>query len=304
MRSHGDGDTLIKFVNDLHGAGNDGLQFVQSGNTMCSITPTQVHFPLAAGISADAGATFGGDVAIQGGLTCDGTGTFEDSVRISGSGDAVLNLVADTDNVTESHNPHINFSQDAGSNSFKMGMVGAAGSVFTNSYSDRPYVFSHWGLQIATASTARVDIHNSGVVHLYKGLSADSGITCGGTFDLLDNELVRPTLKDYSEEVAGVSYADPCNIDFTVGNVQTLSVSLSAADVAFLNPPATGTAGTITLIITNGGSQTLTWPSAVKWPGGNAPALTSSGVDILSFITIDAGTTIYGFVGGINFSAP
>ena len=66
--------------------------------------------------------------------------------------------------------------------------------------------------------------------------------------------------------------------------------------------PASGSAGTVTLIITNGGAHTTTWHSSVKWPGDNAPALTASGVDILSFMTIDAGTTIYGFVGGINFS--
>ena len=72
--------------------------------------------------------------------------------------------------------------------------------------------------------------------------------------------------------------------------------------MSFTNPPASGAAGTVTLIITNGGANTTTWHSSVKWPGDNAPALTASGVDVISFMTIDAGTTIYGFVGGINFS--
>jgi hypothetical protein len=57
------------------------------------------------------------------------------------------------------------------------------------------------------------------------------------------------------------------------------------------NPTATGKCCTFTLILTNGGSQTQTWPAGIKWPGGVAPTLTASGIDILVFTTIDAGTT-------------
>jgi hypothetical protein len=32
----------------------------------------------------------------------------------------------------------------------------------------------------------------------------------------------------------------------------------------------------------------------VKWPGGTAPTLTSSGVDMLTFTTYDGGTTWFG----------
>tara|TARA_R100000008_G_scaffold86664_1_gene80745 strand:+ start:1984 stop:2943 length:960 start_codon:yes stop_codon:yes gene_type:complete len=134
------------------------------------------------------------------------------------------------------------------------------------------------------------------------GLSADAGITVGGPSSFLDNEVARPKFKDYSETVnAGGSKNASFNVDFEDGNVQTFTFA-DDLTVSFTNPPATGIAGTVTLIITNGGANTTTWNSAVKWPGDNAPALTSSGVDIVTFTTIDAGTTIYGFVGGINFS--
>ena len=44
--------------------------------------------------------------------------------------------------------------------------------------------------------------------------------------------------------------------------------------------------------LTNGGSATQNWPSpSVKWPGGTAPTLTASGVDVLTFVTDDGGTT-------------
>jgi hypothetical protein len=127
-------------------------------------------------------------------------------------------------------------------------------------------------------------------------------ITSAGT-NFADTAVVRPKLKDYSETVNAIgTITDDCTVALEDGNVQTVTVSDSALEFDFDNWPATGIAGTVTLIITNGGSQTVTWESAVKWPGDNAPALTSSGVDVVSFMSIDAGTTVYGFVGGINFS--
>lgn len=126
-------------------------------------------------------------------------------------------------------------------------------------------------------------------------------ITSQGT-NFADTEIVRPKLKDYAETVNAIgTITDDTTIDVEDGNVQTVTVG-GDCDFDVTNWPATGIAGTVTLIITNGGAHTTTWDANIKWPGDNAPALTSSGVDILSFMTIDAGTTVYGFVGGINFS--
>ena len=48
--------------------------------------------------------------------------------------------------------------------------------------------------------------------------------------------------------------------------------------------------------------NTTTWGGNIKWPGGVKPTLTTTGIDVVSFVTPDAGTTIYGFLGGLNFS--
>jgi hypothetical protein len=59
-------------------------------------------------------------------------------------------------------------------------------------------------------------------------------------------------------------------------------------------PPA-GTAYGFTLVITAGGSHTLTWPASVKWAGGSAPDSPASGeTDVYTFFTYDSGTTWYG----------
>lgn len=86
------------------------------------------------------------------------------------------------------------------------------------------------------------------------------------------------------------------------GNVHTVTITGGAVTVTFSNPPASGTAGSLTLIVTNGGSQTVTWPAAVDWAGGSAPTLTTSGVDVLTFITTDGGTTWFGFAAGLDMS--
>jgi hypothetical protein len=59
----------------------------------------------------------------------------------------------------------------------------------------------------------------------------------------------------------------------------------------FSNPPTTGKAFGFVLQLTNPGAASLTFPAGVKWPGGSPPSWTASGVDVVVFTTIDAGTT-------------
>ena len=160
-------------------------------------------------------------------------------------------------------------------------------------------------------SGGMISIKNNGItdakiknteVFNFAGLVTSGGITAGGPVNLQDNDLIRPNLKDYSEEVKIKGNLGTINsFSFTDGNVQTATVNANIQIIFSSEPPA-GTAGTMTIILVNGGSSTVTWESAVKWPGGVSPTLSSLGTDILSFVTTDGGSTIYGFVGGLNFS--
>lgn len=53
-------------------------------------------------------------------------------------------------------------------------------------------------------------------------------------------------------------------------------------------------AACFTLVLTNGGSHTVTWPSSVKWTEGTPPELIAAGIDVITFITPDGGITWYG----------
>ena len=77
-----------------------------------------------------------------------------------------------------------------------------------------------------------------------------------------------------------------------------------ACTFAFTNPCSTGDFGGFVLELTNGGSDTVVWPAAVDFAGGTAPELTASGVDLLVFVTRDAGTTYHGMVASADSKTP
>jgi hypothetical protein len=78
--------------------------------------------------------------------------------------------------------------------------------------------------------------------------------------------------------------------------------NLSAITFTFTGVPV-GKGACFTLIITNGGSATVTWHRGTKWANGNIPELTN-GVDIITFITMDGGNTWYGSPSIINATDP
>jgi hypothetical protein len=131
----------------------------------------------------------------------------------------------------------------------------------------------------------------------------DVAETRSASLNFADQEAIRPKLKDYGEtvNVIGSIGGGTQDIDLELGNVVTGTVDTGETTFTFSNPSASGTACSFTLILTNGGSQTVNWPASVDWPGGAAPSLTASGVDVISFYTTDGGTTWYG-VSALNFS--
>jgi len=109
-----------------------------------------------------------------------------------------------------------------------------------------------------------------------------SGGTLTGT---LSTKSVDVTTNFYGSITAVSASA----IDCSLGNYFTKTAS-GALTWTITNVPSSRSFSFI-LRLTNGGTGTQTWPASVKWPGGTAPTLTASGVDVLGFITEDGGTT-------------
>jgi hypothetical protein len=148
-----------------------------------------------------------------------------------------------------------------------------------------------WGrtsLGLGTAATSAATDFETADADISK---TDVAETRSAPINMADNVLQRPEIKDYSETKVAMGAND---VDLSSGNVFTKTIS-SGTTLTFINPPASGKAGAFTLIVTLSGSPTIYWPSTVKWAGGTAPTLTSSGIDIFTFMTTDGGNIWYGF---------
>jgi hypothetical protein len=136
----------------------------------------------------------------------------------------------------------------------------------------------------------------SATVNFASKVNLNESVSFSASVHFNDAVVARPALIDYAELVnAAGGGGGTVDLDIALGNVQTATVDTATTTFTFSNPSATGRACSFTLILTNGGSQTVNWPAAVDWAGGNEPSWTTSGVDIIEFFTIDAGTTWYGF---------
>lgn len=128
------------------------------------------------------------------------------------------------------------------------------------------------GVDIYAGSTLTATFGTSGatITNLREGLSAHGNTGSTETIDLANGTVHTATLNANC----------------------TLTFSGSAASVAC----------SFTLILTQDGtgSRTVTWPAAVKWPGGTAPTLSTAvgAVDVVVFTTVDNGTTWYGNLAG------
>ena len=354
IRSYGDDETYIKFENDLHGAGNDGLQLFQSNKVMVDVTPTVVN--VAGATFGNAGATFSAPIHITSGVAgapaagivfSDGT-TMDSAVMPIALQTTILSPAAwrkhlDFTSVTDEVSIAIqqvspdfnklifsvgsNVSTKDSNNTFTASL---GANVFTTGLGT-PHVSPAHGAEYAlaaldhatatymgiTAGTIKHKIKGTEIlkstenlIQFGTGISADMGITFGGTINCQDHELTRPKLKDYNETFHDVGDINASTaFDFNNGNVQKCKVTGTdtGSQIVFSlsNPPASGIAGSMTVLFEQGNAHgDVAFHSSIEFPGGNTPSLTatSSKMDIISFLTVDGGTTYYAFVGGINFT--
>ena len=139
------------------------------------------------------------------------------------------------------------------------------------------------------------------------GITMDTAadMTLGGYINFQDEQAIRPEIKDYSETYNASTGNGTITLDISTGNVFQHTASGGNVTFAFSNPSASGKACSITLKwIQDSSDRTITWPGAVDWAGGSAPSVTSGSgkVDIYTLITLDAGTTWYGFQAGADMS--
>lgn len=94
------------------------------------------------------------------------------------------------------------------------------------------------------------------------------------------------------EKVAALSATTgTCTGDLDAASVFTITPSGNWT-LAFSNVPATGTACTVTVIISEGGTaRTMADPSGTTWAEGGAPSVTINKWRMVTLVTVDGGTS-------------
>ena len=144
------------------------------------------------------------------------------------------------------------------------------------------------GVTATAAELNYLDITTLGLTAASKAVTADA------------NGVVSFDNGTTEESTAITSSSNAATINLRDGNVFTHTLSENVT-YTFSNPAASGRASCFILKVTQDSSaRTITWPSSVDWAAATAPTLTttSAGVDVFAFITVDGGTTYYGFTLG------
>lgn len=93
------------------------------------------------------------------------------------------------------------------------------------------------------------------------------------------------------------------NLDCSQGDLFVKTITSNTV-LTVSNTKPSGMVTSFVLKLINGGDFIITWWSGVAWENGTPPTLSTSGTDLLGFITHDGGITWSGLLLGLNVRTP
>lgn len=161
------------------------------------------------------------------------------------------------------------------------------------------------GTTLTAANFADSSLTSGRVV--YAGTSGNLTDNIGFTFNgtVLTAPSITSRLKAYSEEVTTVTVSTSThNLDTSVTNIFDVTLSTNVT-FTFTNPPSSGTARPVTVILRQDGSgnRTASFTNA-KYSDGIVPVLSTGAnqVDVLTFFTVNGGSFWFGTLAMSNVS--
>lgn len=129
----------------------------------------------------------------------------------------------------------------------------------------------------------------------------------GQPFDMQHALLIHPVLEGYAEVSPMVTVSGGVlTLDLESGSIFEVVLDQDVTTLVLQNPPPSGRAGALTLILRQDGigGHTFSWPPAVKWAAGQVPVAVAAGdgIDVYALLTRDGGLTWFGFPAGQDFS--
>jgi hypothetical protein len=209
----------------------------------------------------------------------------------------------------------INFSYDVGTDTLSIALSGhnhlsSDISDFNASVSGLLPTISNSGdnrVLTSTGSTVGVNAENNLTFNGNLLSVTGSGVFSSGlnVSETTNVDKLR-TNKSYSEKVSAVNISSgTLTIDLNNANLFTCPLNANITTFNVSNVPSvSGISISFSVLFTaDGTARTVSWPSGTKWPDGSGPTLTSTNnkIDLLSFVSVDQGSSWLGFVGGQNF---
>ena len=189
------------------------------------------------------------------------------------------------------------------------GTLTASGTVTLNSATISATEAASAGAITATNLTTTGTINFTGATISNAGTITTADIN-GGTVDgatigaAVPSTIVGTTVKATSlreTKLAVTQATGTLTLDCSAANVFEFTPSQAITTLTISNIPAAGNAYAAVLKI-GGSAHAITWGAAVKWAAATAPTLSTSNVDVIVLLTVDGGTTFYGFTAGQDLS--
>jgi hypothetical protein len=149
-----------------------------------------------------------------------------------------------------------------------------------------------WGTLTAADVGAATTSDISSAINTHDGNSGAHSAQFGAKLDKSGG-----TLEDYAEKLVALSGTTP-TINLADGSV--FAHTLTGNTTYSITGAVSGKAHSFTLLINMGSTvRALTFPASVKWQGGEIPDMTTANKTyVLTFMTIDGGSTWLGMFGG------
>ena len=131
------------------------------------------------------------------------------------------------------------------------------------------------------------------------GLNVANASLTNVSVDFVGNLATQPKLKFYNIEGSALGVTSG-NVTISLATANFYSATSNANTTwTFANASPANTLSGVVLALSNGGADTQTWTN-VAWSGGVAPSLTASGLDILVFVSYDAGANWNGMPASLD----
>ena len=158
-----------------------------------------------------------------------------------------------------------------------------------------------------SSSTATGALTVVGGVGIGNNLYVGGNTTLNGSLTFANSStLASPKLQAYQETVTTIgTVVGATNINCALSNIFDITLGAASVTFTFTNPPASGTAQPITIILRQDatGSRLATFTNA-KYTDGSVPVLStgSNQVDVLTFFTVNGGAFWFGTFAMANVS--